>query len=474
MLRVFARRHRALVMASAVALVMLIAGAATTAWQAARARRSELIAIQQRNEFRNLTLDAIKRLEEATGSFVGSMDTKRRLIDAELAGLNQLMAHAGHDPELAIELAEVYLKIAGVQGNLQEASEGDLEGAVENIGKALSLLENPKVAALDVDRVQDLLTGAYFRAGVILLGADRCVEAAGRFGQSADVAATRALVFADDIEQWARAADPMMWQIRALMRADHESEAREVLRDLVDWTALAPDPWDDWGMYQSGAIKLTLGIAHMEVADFGTAVAYFDEQREVMDGMEKRDSLVYQLTRGDCERYQARAMERLGRSEMAVEGYRSALWWYQLALQLEPNARATNHIAWFTRMLLADALAEVGAFTEANRAAAEGVAAAERDANADPGSDSSLIRLAGAVLAQGRLLTRSAEAVTDEAERMDLAAHGTRVLERALRLSKSVRAKAMIESLGGATEERILEALERNRSVGMTSTIEEP
>ncbi len=129
----FLRRH-AWTSAAAMALVLtMIGGAVATAYQARRAaHRFE----QVRGLARALMFD----VQDEVKPLPGSVAAQHRIVSTALAYLDALAADAGGDPDLAVELARGYVRIAEIQGAFRTASMADRAAAFRSFDQTYRLL----------------------------------------------------------------------------------------------------------------------------------------------------------------------------------------------------------------------------------------------------------------------------------------------------------------------------------------------
>jgi non-specific serine/threonine protein kinase/serine/threonine-protein kinase len=141
----FVRRHRTGVAAAALIAVSLVAGVASTAWQARVARAEHARAERQFNDVRRLSTSFLFEFHSAIQNLPGSTPARQLLVQRALEYLRKLAEEARTDRRLQHELAEAYLKVGDVQGNVYTANLGDTEGAARSYHEALristSLLE---------------------------------------------------------------------------------------------------------------------------------------------------------------------------------------------------------------------------------------------------------------------------------------------------------------------------------------------
>jgi non-specific serine/threonine protein kinase/serine/threonine-protein kinase len=154
----FLRRHRLAVTAAAFFAVALLAGLATTAWQArvaaANARRAEVErarADRRFNEVRQLATAFVFDFHDAIADLPGATPARELVVARALEYLDRLARESpADDPALRRELAVAYQRIGNVQGNPNNANLGDTASALASYHKALRIAE-PLAAGYPAD-----------------------------------------------------------------------------------------------------------------------------------------------------------------------------------------------------------------------------------------------------------------------------------------------------------------------------------
>jgi tetratricopeptide (TPR) repeat protein/tRNA A-37 threonylcarbamoyl transferase component Bud32 len=152
----FVRRNRAVVATGAAIVLSLVAGLATTMWQAQVARAERALAERRFAEVRTLATSFLFELHDAIASLPGSTPARSLLVKRALTSLDGLAREAQGDPSLQQDLAAAYEKVGRVQGNSYNSNLGDTEGALVSYRKSLEIRErlvreNPASLALQND-----------------------------------------------------------------------------------------------------------------------------------------------------------------------------------------------------------------------------------------------------------------------------------------------------------------------------------
>jgi serine/threonine protein kinase/tetratricopeptide (TPR) repeat protein len=174
----FIRRNRVVVVTASAVLVSLVAGLATTMWQAKVARDERARAERRFSEVRSLATSFLFELHDAIAPLPGSTPVRALLVKRALTSLDGLAREANGDVSLQRDLAAAYEKVGRVQGNSYNANLGDTKGALASYRKSLEIRErvardNPK--SLDL---QDELASGYHGVADIYSGIGELQQAA--------------------------------------------------------------------------------------------------------------------------------------------------------------------------------------------------------------------------------------------------------------------------------------------------------
>ncbi len=137
--RKFVRRHRAAVAASALVVISLTAGVASTTVQARRADAARAEAEQRYRDVRSLAGALVADVNGAIADLPGSLPARELLVTRSLEHLDRLFRQAGDDAGLRREIAAAYVELGLVQGNPTVANLGDLAAARRSFERALAI-----------------------------------------------------------------------------------------------------------------------------------------------------------------------------------------------------------------------------------------------------------------------------------------------------------------------------------------------
>ena len=131
--RKFLLRHRWPVLAASLTILAVLIGAFTTAWQA---RRAEYRFQQVRQLGKYLVFNIHDNLQELPGSTA----LRKEVVERAMVFLDALSTDSSSSPELRLEIAAGYGKLADVLGNPNRSSLGERTRAVATYQKALDAL----------------------------------------------------------------------------------------------------------------------------------------------------------------------------------------------------------------------------------------------------------------------------------------------------------------------------------------------
>lgn len=135
----FVRRHRAVVAASALVVISLAAGVASTTVQARRADTARAEAEQRYRDVRSLAGALVADVNGAIADLPGSLPARELLVTRSLDHLDRLYRQSGGDTELQREIASAYVELGLVQGNPTVANLGDIAASRRSFERALQI-----------------------------------------------------------------------------------------------------------------------------------------------------------------------------------------------------------------------------------------------------------------------------------------------------------------------------------------------
>jgi serine/threonine protein kinase/tetratricopeptide (TPR) repeat protein len=158
----FVIRHKAGVVATAVAAIALIAGVGATVRSARIARQQAQIASAERaraekrfNDVRKLANSLIFEIHDSIQDLPGATPSRKLLLDRAVEYLDKLSTDTGGDVDLQRELAWGYQRLSAVQGDTTQSNLGQINAAEVSIRKSIGLFE--AVAKANPNNVTDQL-----------------------------------------------------------------------------------------------------------------------------------------------------------------------------------------------------------------------------------------------------------------------------------------------------------------------------
>lgn len=137
----FVQRHKAAVVAGALAVLSLIAGICATAWQAHSASVARDRAERRFQDVRRLATSFLVE-NDTLAALPGGTEIRNKLIQRSLEYLNNLAKESAGDIGLQRELAMAYEKMGDVQGRADGPNVGDTAGALHSYRQALQIRQS--------------------------------------------------------------------------------------------------------------------------------------------------------------------------------------------------------------------------------------------------------------------------------------------------------------------------------------------
>ncbi len=180
----FVRRNRYAVIAGAMVMIAIIAGAIATLWQARVAQAERLRAESRFNDVRKLANSYIFDVYPEIENLEGSLKAREKILTNALGYLDSLSKEAGDDIELQAELATAYEKIGDVQGALTNSSLGNIQAGLDSYTKAAKLREAVYLADLSNLDAKEKLAANYYTTARTLWNNSQTQEATEAFERS--------------------------------------------------------------------------------------------------------------------------------------------------------------------------------------------------------------------------------------------------------------------------------------------------
>lgn len=174
----FLRRNRLAVTAIVLLGMALLAGSATTAWQARIANAQRARAERRFNDVRKLARALMFDLHDEIAKVPGSTKARALLVEKALEYLDGLAREAGDDRSLRRELASAYERVGDVQGRLNASNLGNSRAAHASYAKALAIRQDlVRVNPGQPELLRDLAS-SWTKSGDILWVEGKPAEAA--------------------------------------------------------------------------------------------------------------------------------------------------------------------------------------------------------------------------------------------------------------------------------------------------------
>ncbi len=370
----FVRRHRAGLAAAALVVVSLIAGLSATLVQAQIARAERARAERRFNDVRALANSFVFEFHDAIATLPGSTPARKLVVKTALAYLESLSAEAAGDLTLQRELAEAYLRIGHVQGNVFWPNLGDAAGALASYRKALAIEQTILAQRRDDSRTLRSQADTYRALSQVLWGT-------GDWTGALDTG-RRAVVIREQLAAAAPADD----EIRAEL-ADSYVGIGDVLRKTGDFAGALH-------MYRRGRVLLPAR---------GTDAANHQMRRTLV-------TTDYKI---------AGSQQMLGELTSAIQVFRTALEGSEELAALEPSsAHAKRNVALISSQL-GDVLLDTGDVRGAVDAQTRSTALLEELSAADPTNVQARGDLALGWTRLGEALARSGRTIEALARHQD-------------------------------------------------------
>ncbi len=162
----FARRHRVAVVAAALVLLSLLGGILATTLAARSARAERARAERRFAQVRKLSNTFLFDFYDEIMALPGSTKAREMAVKTALEYLDSLAQEAGGDPALQLELAQAYLRVGDVQGDLRAANLGQIKASTASYRKGLALAEKLEAGNPDNTALFKTLTDLHINLGV--------------------------------------------------------------------------------------------------------------------------------------------------------------------------------------------------------------------------------------------------------------------------------------------------------------------
>ena len=200
----FIARNRAVSFASLLLIVVLVGGIFATERQARIAAAERDRAQRHFDSVRQLANSFMFDMHDEIAKLPGSTKARQLLVNKALTYLDLLAKEPGGDPKLQLELAEAYMRLGMVQGQVGYNNLGDHAAALKSFQKSIALLERAlgRDPASQPESMQ--LARAYNLASANLAALGRHAEELDMISKELDLAQRRLQRVPDSIDVRAR------------------------------------------------------------------------------------------------------------------------------------------------------------------------------------------------------------------------------------------------------------------------------
>jgi tetratricopeptide (TPR) repeat protein len=341
----FIRRNRISVAGSALLAVSLLAGVVGVAWQANVANEERQRAEESAADLRQLSNSLLSELDEAIKELPGSTGAQKLLVTRVLEHLDRTAKNLHGDRQTQLGLVDAYTRLGNIQGNPYDQNLGDPTGALASLDKAIALAAPlmPE-GSKDKDALRALALAQGSRSEILfgtaktedaIVSMREAVETYDRLIAAPD--ATPALICAassaygtlgDELGQTGTAS---LADSAAALKAYNKSVA-------LHERALAIDPGFLRATRGLPADYIKIGNVEMET-DPAQALKDYQNALQIIDTLPKteRDSLSVVRMRMIVRRKEANALVQLGEYSEAIALFAEIAPSYQRLVAADPQ-----------------------------------------------------------------------------------------------------------------------------------------
>lgn len=284
----FARRNTLFVGATALAFVILLAGIATTAYQARKANIERQRAEARFNDVRALANSFMFEINEEI--MRSPVKARELLVARALEYLDKLAAESAGNIELKAELASAYEKIGEVQSELFRPFAGKTSEAALSQQKALRLRQEINAEQPTAEHAMSVAV-SHQKVGNVLLTSGKIGEARDNYTQSVDL--LKSLVATDKTNVEARRQLGRSYATlgQSIVRSGSLSEALgNYEASLQLFSQLAnDDPANDRAKRSVGIVLSYIGFVKKEMGQAQEASEYYKQWLEIEKDLVARD-----------------------------------------------------------------------------------------------------------------------------------------------------------------------------------------
>jgi eukaryotic-like serine/threonine-protein kinase len=324
----FVHRHRVSVLASVFILLSLLAGIATTTWQAHRANLERAKAERRFNETRKLSKYLMTDVFDSLTLLSGATQVQKDLTQNALRYLDKLAQEESDDVVLLGELAAIYIRL----GQVQNSSFHDTRAALESFQKAVDL-QRKRVSRVpnDVAIKRDLIF-ALGHADEVLEHNERTEEYLRVASEIQNLRQEVINAQPDNIRDIFALALDYLARGRIFNLLKRREEARSDYQNAFRLTTQAITLSKDRAQTPQEKIDLSfryvyLGEIYALLEDWQNAVASNRTACEIAETVWRENPALMQAMRNTASSHRslAAALERIGDHQGALENYQYSL-----------------------------------------------------------------------------------------------------------------------------------------------------
>ena len=316
----FIRRNRVAIAGAAMLALTLAVGVIGVLWQARVANEERRKADARSADLRELSNSLLSELDEAIKDLPGSTGAQKLLVTRVLEHLDRMAKDAQGDRQTQLDLVDAYVRLGNLQGNAYDQNLGDPAGALASLGKALTIAEPLAATSNDRDTLHALATVEDARSEILwqTFKLPEAVEAMHESTRSFDALLADPHTPAPLIGEAAAAYGALGDEYGApgTQNLSNPEEALKAYRKAIDLDnrALNVDP--NFLRSRRGLAIMGMKVGSVELEnDPAQALKDFQTALERTDALPKseQNSLTTLRLRGMLERKEANAMEEIGR-----------------------------------------------------------------------------------------------------------------------------------------------------------------
>jgi non-specific serine/threonine protein kinase/serine/threonine-protein kinase len=405
----FVGRHKAGVIAGALAVLALIGGALATAWQAQVARAQKARAEKRFNDVRRLANSFMFEFHDEILTLPGSTKARELVVNRALEYLGSLSQEASGDPALQRELATAYARLGDAQGHPAFPNLGDTAGSLRSYRKGLELIESAAAAAPDDLKTRRFLAIIVERIGDVLARTGDLDGTRESYGRTLKL--RESLLAADPKSEQAlrevgvsyeRIGDLMMKTLDTAGALEHH---RKALANSE--TLLSPKPQDRLARRDMTVSLDRMGDVLIETGDLKQALDFYRRSQQL------REALLAEERNNEALRDLSISGNKIGDALLKTGDVAGAIGSYRRAMELaeelsrkDPNdAQARGDVA-FSHLKLGNALSQADSPAEASRHYQLALKSYEQLRAADPANTQTRGNLAMVYDGLGELLAK--------------------------------------------------------------------